>query len=163
LGTALRQSCKKAYQIEILPKPTSDRKASHSQEENIVMGGEQLWATSTLEFISNEHGSVKAIRTSEVELIDGQFQPVPHTERIIEADLILLAMGFTGPNKTVLESFPLQYTNRGNVLANDNLATSLKGVFVAGDAKRGASLIVWAIAEGRKMADSINQYLHYLL
>jgi glutamate synthase (NADPH/NADH) small chain len=159
LGTALRQSCKKAYQIEILPKPNNDRKASHSAEENKVMGGEQLWATSTVEFISNEHGSVKALRTTEVELKDGQFQPVPHTERIIEADLILLAMGFVGPNHKCLESFPLQYTNRGNVLANDNLETSLKGVFVAGDAKRGASLIVWAISEGRKMAESMNRFL----
>lgn len=159
LGTALRQSCKKAYQIEILPKPNNDRKLSHSAEENKVMGGEQLWATSTVEFISNEHGSVKAIRTTEVELKDGQFQPVPHTERIIEADLILLAMGFVGPNSKCLESFPLQYTNRGNVLANENLETSLKGIFVAGDAKRGASLIVWAISEGRKMAESMNRFL----
>jgi glutamate synthase (NADPH/NADH) small chain len=159
LGTALRQSCKKAYQIEILPKPSIDRKLSHAQEENKVLEGEQLWATSTVEFMSNEYGTIKAIRTTEVELRDGQFQSVPHTERIIEADLILLAMGFVGPNKAALESFPLQYTNRGNVLANDNLETSLKGVFVAGDVKRGASLIVWAIAEGRKMAESINAIL----
>jgi glutamate synthase (NADPH/NADH) small chain len=159
LGTALRQGCKKAYQIEILPKPTLERKLSHAQEENKILGGEQLWGTSTVEFISNEHGYIKAIRTTEVELRDGQFQSVPHTERIIEADLILLAMGFVGPSKTVLESFPLQYTNRGNVLANENLETSLKGVFVAGDVKRGASLIVWAIAEGRKMAESINRFL----
>lgn len=159
VSTALRQACKKAYQIEILPRPSGDRKMTTAQEENKTMGGEQLWATSTTEFISNEHGALKAIRTTEVELKDGQFQPVPFTERIIEADMVILAMGFTGPNKSVLDSFALQFNNRGNVLANENLETSVKGVFVAGDAKRGASLIVWAISEGRKMAESILKYV----
>jgi glutamate synthase (NADPH/NADH) small chain len=159
VGTALRQGSRKVYQIEILPKPSGDRKISTAQEENKAIGGEQLWATSTTEFISNEHGGLKAIRTTEVELKDGQFQPVPFTERIIEADMVILAMGFTGPQKAVLESFALQFNNRGNVLANDQFETSVKGVFVAGDAKRGASLIVWAISEGRRMAEAIQKYL----
>lgn len=160
LGTALRQKCIKAYQIEILPNVVPERKPTHAQEENKFKNGEQLWGTSTVEFISNEHGKVKALRTTEVELKDGQLQAIPFTERIIEVDMVILAMGFLGPVKEYLESIPLRYTNRQNVLADSRFSTNVSGVFAAGDVVRGASLIVWAIAEGRQMAQSIHEYLN---
>ena len=90
----------------------------------------------------------------------GKFMPIPNTEFEMDVDLVLLAMGFTGPVKNgLLDSLGVNYDPRGDVTVDDNFMTNLDGVFAGGDTKRGASLIVWAIAEGRKMAAGIDQYL----
>ncbi len=90
----------------------------------------------------------------------GKFVPVPNTEFEIEVDLVLFAMGFTGPVKAgLLDSLGVKYDPRGNVAVDENQMTSVDGVFAGGDVKRGASLIVWAIAEGRKMAAGVDRYL----
>jgi glutamate synthase (NADPH/NADH) small chain len=95
-----------------------------------------------------------------VQFSNGKFAPVPNTEFEMNADLVLLAMGFTGPVKNgLLDSLGVKYDARGVVAVDQNFMTNLDGVFAGGDTKRGASLIVWAIAEGRKMAAGINQYL----
>ena len=92
---------------------------------------------------------------------NGKFTPVPNSEVEMEADLVLLAMGFTGPVKHgLLDSLGVQYDARGNAAVDENCMTNVPGVFAGGDVKRGASLIVWAIAEGRKMAAGVETYLH---
>ena len=91
---------------------------------------------------------------------DGKFIPIPNSDFEMDVDLVLLAMGFTGPVKIgLLDSLGVNYDARGNVTVDDNFMTSLDGVFAGGDTKRGASLIVWAIAEGRKMAAGVDKYL----
>ena len=120
-------------------------------------GGERVYASSTTEFIGNEDGQVRALRLTEV---DASFQPVPGTEREIPADLVLLAMGFTGPQITgVVDQLGVSLDPRGNVARDSNYATDVDGVFAAGDAGRGQSLIVWAIAEGRACAAAVDAYL----
>jgi glutamate synthase (NADPH) small chain len=96
-----------------------------------------------------------------VKFENGKFTPIPNSDFDMDADLVLLAMGFTGPVKNgLLDSLGVKYDARGAVAADANFMTNRDGVFVGGDTKRGASLIVWAIAEGRKMAAGIDQYLH---
>jgi glutamate synthase (NADPH/NADH) small chain len=120
-------------------------------------GGERVYATSTTEFVGNEDGRVRALRLTEV---DSSFQPIPGTEREIPADLVLLAMGFTGPQiEGVVEQLGVSLDPRGNVARDSAYATDVEGVFVAGDAGRGQSLIVWAIAEGRAAAAAVDKYL----
>jgi glutamate synthase (NADPH/NADH) small chain len=96
-----------------------------------------------------------------VQFEGGKFTPIPDTEFAMDVDLVLLAMGFTGPVKNgLLDHLGVAYDSRGAVAVDDNFMTNLEGVFAGGDTKRGASLIVWAIAEGRKMAAGIDRYLH---
>ena len=104
--------------------------------------------------------SVAAIELVNVESVDGRFQPVSGTERVIPADMVLLAMGFVGPERgTLLDQFGVELDARGNVARSADYATSVPGVYVAGDAGRGQSLIVWAIAEGRSAAAAVDAYL----
>ncbi|GAC1380637.1 MAG: glutamate synthase subunit beta [Marmoricola sp.] len=166
LGTAIRQGAASITQLEIMPRPTEERPAnqpwptypmifrvSSAHEE----GGERVYASSTSEFLGDENGAVRALRLSEV---DSSFQPIPGTEREIPADLVLLAMGFTGPQvEGVVEQLGVELDQRGNVARDDQYAASVEGVFVAGDAGRGQSLIVWAIAEGRACAAAVDTYL----
>ena len=123
-------------------------------------GGERTFLASTVEFLGNDAGEVRALRVAETEYVDGRRVPKSGTEREIPADLVLIAMGFTGPERDHLEQqLGAQFTSRGNVERDATYATTAPGVFVAGDAGRGQSLIVWAIAEGRAAAAEVDTFL----
>ena len=112
------------------------------------------------EFLSNEHGEVRAVRVAETEYLDGRRVPKAGTEQEIPADLVLLALGFTGTESSDLtDQLGVPFDDRGNVQRASDYQTSAPGVFVAGDAGRGQSLIVWAIAEGRAAASAVDRYL----
>ena len=169
LGTAHRQGAASVTQLEIMPRPPQERpqaqpwptypmtyRVSSAHEE----GGERIFAVSTQRFVGDDDGHVRNLELSEVEFVDGRFEPVPDSERSIPADAVFLAMGFTGPEQgPLVEQFGLPLTERGSIARTDEYATELDGVFVAGDAGRGQSLIVWAIAEGRAAAASVDRYL----
>ena len=119
--------------------------------------GDRVYAVSTQEFLGDDAGGVRALRLVEV---DTSFQPVAGTEREIPAQLVLLAMGFTGPQREgLLEQLGLELDDRGTIARDAAYSSSVEGVFVAGDAGRGQSLIVWAIAEGRSAAAAVDRYL----
>lgn len=168
LGTAHRQGCIDVHQFELLPEPPPLRaestpwplwpmqlRTSHSHEE----GCDRQWSVSTTKF-SGENGQVTKLHGHQVSFEAGKFTLVQGTEFDMDADLVLLAMGFTGPVKNgLLDSLGVNYDARGNVSVDENFMTSKDGIFAAGDTKRGASLIVWAIAEGRKAAVGVDIYL----
>ena len=168
LGTAHRQGCIEVHQFESLPEPPPLRaestpwplwpmqlRTSHSHEE----GCDRQWSVSTTKF-SGENGQVTKLHGYQVSFEAGKFTPVQGTEFDMDADLVLLAMGFTGPVKNgLLDSLGVNYDPRGNVSVDENFMTSKNGIFAAGDTKRGASLIVWAIAEGRQAAAGVDVYL----
>ena len=159
LGTVHRQGAASVTQLEILPRPPDERardnpwpqwsliyRVSSAHEE----GGERVFSVNTERFLDDGAGNVRALLIHEVELVDGRFQKIEGTERELPADLVLLAMGFVGPEKgTWLERLGVELDERGNVRRDDDFMTSVPGVFAAGDMGRGQSLIVWAIAEGR--------------
>ena len=165
LGTAHRQRPASVTQLEILPHPPASRpghqpwptypmiyRVSSAHEE----GGERAYAVSTLEFLGDGAGRVRALRVADA---DG-FDPVPGTERELPCDLVLLAMGFTGAERPgLLADLGVEIDARGNVGRDAQYATSVPGVFTAGDMGRGQSLIVWAIAEGRSAAAAVDRYL----
>ena len=123
-------------------------------------GGERVYAVSTQEFLGDDDGNVRALRLVDVKFEDGKFQEVEGTEREIPAELVLLAMGFTGPEtEGLIDQLGVELDERGNVARDDGYSSSVEGVFVAGDAGRGQSLIVWAIAEGRAAAAAVDAYL----
>ena len=169
LGTAHRQDAASVTQLEIMPRPSHERPAaqpwptypmtyrvSSAHEE----GGERIFAVSTERFEGNDAGRVTALHLVDVEMVDGKFEPVAGSERVLPADTVLLAMGFTGPEKgPLVEQWGLPLNERGAFARRDDYSTDLDGVFVAGDAGRGQSLIVWAIAEGRAAAASVDSYL----
>ncbi|HEY5184027.1 MAG TPA: glutamate synthase subunit beta [Actinomycetes bacterium] len=169
LGTSLRQGAASVTQLEILPRPPADRAAgqpwptypmtyrvSSAHEE----GGDRVFAVSTKRFLGDPQGRVRALELVEVSLVDGRFEEVPGSVREIPADLVLLAMGFSGPQPDgLLEQLGVALDARGNVTRDRQYATSVDGVFVAGDAGRGQSLIVWAIAEGRSCAAAVDRFL----
>ena len=131
-------------------------RTSHAHEE----GCDRQWSISTTKF-TGHNGQVTKLHGNRVKLENGKFGAIPNSDFDMDADLILLAMGFTGPVKNgLLDSLGVKYDARGAVSVDDHFMTNLDGVFAGGDTKRGASLIVWAIAEGRKMAAGIDQYLH---
>jgi glutamate synthase (NADPH/NADH) small chain len=168
LGTTHRQGCIEVHQFELLPEPPPQRasstpwplwpmqlRTSHAHEE----GCDRQWSVSTTKF-TGYNGHVTKLHGHRVAFENGQFVPIPNTDFEMDADLVLLAMGFTGPVKNgLLDSFGVKYDARGAVAVDENFMTNLDGVFAGGDTKRGASLIVWAIAEGRKMAAGIDKYL----
>ena len=122
--------------------------------------GERLYAISTEEFIGDGEGNLKALKIVETQFKDGKFEKVPGTERELPADMVFLAMGFTGVEKNQLVSeLELKLDQRGNIARDANYATNIDNVFVCGDAGRGQSLIVWAIAEGRSAASAVDRYL----
>jgi len=169
LGTSHRQRPKSVTQLEIMPEPGTDRsenqpwptypmtfRISSAHEE----GGDRVYSVSTKEFLGNDEGNVRALRLVEVTMKDGSFEEVEGSERDIPADLVLLAMGFTGPEQDgVVAQLDVELDDRGNVARNKDYMSSVDGVFVAGDAGRGQSLIVWAIAEGRAAAAAVDTYL----
>jgi glutamate synthase (NADPH/NADH) small chain len=169
VGTAHRQGAASVSQIEIMPRPEEERSSVHPWPTYPMIyrvssaheeGGERMYAVSTQEFVADADGRVAALRLSEVEMRDGRFEPVEGSERELPAQLVLLAMGFTGPEQDgVVAQLGLELDARGNVARDRDYMTSLPGVFVAGDAGRGQSLIVWAIAEGRSAGSSVDRYL----
>lgn len=169
IGTAHRQQALSVTNLAIGKRPPEDR-AEHqpwptfpnlfeitsAHEE----GGEREFLVSTVEFLSDGNGNVRAVRIAETEFVDGRRVPKSGSEREIPADLVLIAMGFTGPETDHVEQqLALHTDDRGNFSRNDTYGTSEPGVFVAGDAGRGQSLIVWAIAEGRAAAAAVDAYL----
>ncbi len=169
LGTAHRQKPASVTQLEIMSQPGEDRpdnqpwptypmifRVSSAHEE----GGERVYSVSTQEFLGDDDGNVRALRLVDVEMKDGKFEEVEGTEREIPAELVLFAMGFTGPEQEgVVGQLDIDIDQRGNIVRDDAYMTTLPGVFVAGDAGRGQSLIVWAIAEGRAAAAAVDTYL----
>ena len=173
LGTVHRQHCRSVHQFEIVPRPPEDRvptnpwpqwsnvfRVSSAHEE----GGVREFSINTKRFLGDDRGRVQALETVHVEmkLVDGrmQFVEIPGTEKVYPAQLVLLAMGFVGPErKGMLEQFGVELDAMGNVKADADKRTSVDKVFTAGDMTRGQSLIVWAIAEGRHAAHSIDEFL----
>jgi glutamate synthase (NADPH) small chain len=166
LGTSHRQKAASVHQFEIMPMPPAERspltpwpmwplqlRMESSHEE----GGQREWAVATTHFSGDDKGNVKQLHGVRVT----NFEPIPGTEFALDVDLVLLAMGFTGPEKAgLVDELGVTLDARGNVAADEqDYQTSLSGVFAAGDARRGQSLVVWAIAEGRKAAAAVDQYL----
>jgi len=168
LGTSIRQGARSITSLEIMPQPTDDRPAHQPWPTYPMLyriasaheeGGDRVYAVSTKEFLG-EDGHVSGLRITEVEMVDGTFTEVEGTERVIPAQLVLFAMGFTGPEtEGVVAQLGVDLDERGNVKRDKNYMSSVPGVFVAGDCGRGQSLIVWAIAEGRGAAAGVDAYL----
>ena len=168
LGTSTRQGAASVHQFEIMPRPPQERAATtpwptyplqyrvtSAHEE----GGERVFSVDTAAFLGAD-GQVTGLLGHEVEMVDGRFTVVPGTEFELPADLVLLAMGFVGPERgSLVEQLGVSMTERGTVGRDAGWATDVDGVFVAGDMGRGQSLIVWAIAEGRSCAAAVDAYL----
>jgi len=180
LGTSIRQGAASIAQLEIMGEPTLERPAgqpwptypmifrvSSAHEEGAETGLQsRVYGVSTKEFIGDEEGNVRALRLVDVAFEDGRLTEIAGTEREIPADLVLFAMGFVGPETrgrdaapTLVEQLGLELDERGNIARDAAYQTSVPGVFVAGDAGRGQSLIVWAIAEGRAAAAAVDRHL----
>jgi glutamate synthase (NADPH/NADH) small chain len=173
LGTSNRQGAVNVVQLEIMPRPPQTRAdttpwptwplmymSSSAHEEGV----EQRYALSTTAFLADDAGNVRALRAQQVEMVtvDGRpsFQPVPGSETEIPCELVLLAMGFVGPEKEgLLDQLGVEFDARGNVKRDASWQTNVPGVYVCGDMGRGQSLIVWAIAEGRAAAAAVDQAL----
>ncbi|GAB3115842.1 glutamate synthase subunit beta [Janibacter alkaliphilus] len=169
LGTSIRQGARSVTSLEIMPQPGEDRPGSQPWPTYPMIfrvasaheeGGERLYAISTLEAVGDEQGRVSGLKVCDVERTDSGFQPVEGTEKVLPAQLVLLAMGFLGPQREgVVEQLGLETDERSNIVRDTSYMTSVPGVFAAGDAGRGQSLIVWAIAEGRAAAQGVDAYL----
>ncbi|MCT7990338.1 glutamate synthase subunit beta [Laspinema olomoucense] len=180
VGTSVRHGCNSVVQLEILPKPPETRasnnpwpewpkvyKLDYGQEEAAAKFGAdpRVYTTTATKFEGDDKGRVKAVHTVVVEWLkdeQGRYtpKPVPGTEKVVPTQLVLLAMGFLGPEQPLLDSLGLERDARSNVKAeHENYTTSLPGVFAAGDCRRGQSLVVWAINEGRGVARECDRYL----
>lgn len=180
VGTSVRHGCNSVVQLEILPKPPETRapnnpwpewpkvyKLDYGQEEAAAKFGAdpRVYTTTATKFEGDDKGRVKAVHTVVVEWLkdeQGRFtpKPVPGTEKVVPTQLVLLAMGFLGPEQPLLDSLGLERDGRSNVKAeHEKYTTSLPGVFAAGDCRRGQSLVVWAINEGRGVARECDRYL----
>jgi glutamate synthase (NADPH/NADH) small chain len=168
LGTSHRHKCASVHQFELMPQPPAERSTTTPWPLWPVMlrtesaheeGGIREFAISTKEFVEDGNGNVKALKTVRVGP-PPTFTPIPGSEQEFKADLVLLAMGFTGPVKPgLLSDLGVDLDNRGNVKTDDHYMSSVTGVFAAGDMRRGQSLVVWAIAEGRKAARGVDTWL----
>jgi glutamate synthase (NADPH/NADH) small chain len=173
LGTAHRQGALSIHQLELLPRPPENRAAGNPwpQWPNIFRvstaheeGGERLYSLATEHFAGGADGRVRKLHAHKVEMVNNggrvEFSRVPGSELELAADLVLLAMGFTGPEtEGMLRKLGVKMTDRGNVWRDERWMTSVPGVFTCGDMQRGQSLIVWAIAEGRSCARGVDEYL----
>ncbi len=169
LGTAHRQGAASVTQLEIMPRPSETRpdnwpwptfpmtfKVTSAHEE----GGQRVYAVQTQEFLKDEHGNLRALVISDVRWEAGRLVEVPDTRRELAADFVFLAMGFTGVDPGgFVEQLGVELDTRGNIARDAEFSTNVPGVFVAGDAGRGQSLIVWAIAEGRSAAAAVDRFL----
>jgi glutamate synthase (NADPH) small chain len=169
LGTVHRQGAKSVHQFEILPRPPDSRatnnpwpqwsmiyRTSSAHEE----GGERVFSVNTERFLADDQGQVCALLAHEVEMRDGRFEKIDGTDFELPCELVLLAMGFVGPERgPMLDQLGVELDARGNVDRDAGFQTSVEGVFACGDMGRGQSLIVWAIAEGRSCAASVDRWL----
>ncbi len=168
LGTSHRHKAASIRQFEIMPMPPRERAESTPwplwplmlrEESSHEEGGQRHWGILTTRFTGDADGNVTGLETTQVGA-PPKFEKIPGTEQQFKADLVLLAMGFTGPVKNgLLEQLGVELDQRGNVKADERFMTTVDGVFAAGDTRRGQSLVVWAIAEGRKAARGIDEYL----
>jgi glutamate synthase (NADPH/NADH) small chain len=168
LGTTHRQGPISVHQFEIMPKPPDQRAASTPwplwplqlrTEGAHEEGGIRDWSVNSIKFTGDETGHVKQLHLVRVGP-PPKFEPIAGSEFVLEVDLVLLAMGFLGPVKGgMIEQLGVALDARGNVQADANYMTSVDGIFAAGDMRRGQSLVVWAISEGRKAAAAIDKYL----
>jgi glutamate synthase (NADPH/NADH) small chain len=180
VGTSMRHGCNSLVQVEILPKPPMDRQANnpwpewpkvykmdYGQEEAAAKYGDdpRVYLTTSTKFEGDENGHVKAVHTVLVEWAKnekGQFIPknVPGSEKVLPAQLVLLAMGFLGPEQPLLEALGIERDARSNAKAeHEKYFTNIPGVFAAGDCRRGQSLVVWAFNEGRGVARECDKWL----
>ncbi len=175
IGTSLRHGCKSLVNFELFPQPPQDRAANnpwptwpkifrvdYGHEEARIRQGDdpRVYSVSSLCFIGNEQGQLTGVRTVEVVMQDGKLENVPGTEKDWPADLVFLAMGFLGPEHAVSEPLGLEYDERSNYRSEyGQYTTNIDKVFVAGDCRRGQSLVVRAINEGREAAREIDRYL----
>jgi NADPH-dependent glutamate synthase beta subunit-like oxidoreductase len=174
IGTSLRHGCKSLVNFELFPKPPMARaennpwptwpvifRTDYGHEEAKLRQGQdpRVYQISSLEFLG-EATQLTGIKTTEVEMKDGKFSPIPNTEKTWDADLVLLAMGFLGPEHDVSDPLSLAYDPRSNYLAStSNYKTSVDKIFTAGDCRRGQSLVVRAINEGREAAREIDKFV----
>jgi glutamate synthase (NADPH/NADH) small chain len=169
LGTVHRHGCASVHQFEIMPRPPDTRAASTPWPTWPLMyrtssaheeGGERVFSVNTECFLGDDDGNVRALRYHEVEMVDGKFVKIEGTDQELPAELVLLAMGFTGPQQPgLLEQLGVDLNARGNVGRDKQWRTNLDNVWVCGDMGRGQSLIVWAIAEGRSCAAAVDRAL----
>ena len=175
IGTSLRHGCKTLINFELFPQPPMNRAANnpwpawphifrvdygHEEASHIQGEDPRVYSISSLNFIGDNAGNLTGVRTVDVELVDGQFQNIPDSQRDWPADLVLLAMGFLGPEHAVSDPLGIDYDGRSNYLADyGTYKTSVDGVFAAGDCRRGQSLVVRAINEGREAAREVDCYL----
>lgn len=175
VGTSIRHGCKSVVQLEIMAELPEERqennpwpewprvkKTDYGQEEAIELYGHdpREYLTTVTKIEGDEKGQVKAVHTVEVEWSTGAPVPVKGTEKVRECELVLIAMGFVGPEQELLNQLTLETDARSNVMADESdHKTSLRGVFAAGDCRRGQSLVVWAIREGRETAQAVDEYL----
>ncbi|MGI6030228.1 MAG: glutamate synthase subunit beta [Eubacteriales bacterium] len=172
VGTCIRHGCASVLQLEMMPKLPDARtennpwpewprvcKTDYGQEESIALFGRdpRIYQTTVTELISDEAGALQAVKTVR---LDQKLQPVPNSEQVLDCQLLLIAAGFLGPQAYVPEAFGLELTPRTCVKTPaDGFATNVPGVFAAGDMRRGQSLVVWAIWEGRSAAQEVDAYL----
>jgi NAD(P)H-dependent glutamate synthase small subunit len=175
IGTSLRHGCRSLVNFELFPRPPADRapdnpwptwprifRTDYGHEEATQRFGEdpRIYSISSTEFVGDGNGNLKAVRTIDVEMRDGRFENVPGTEREWQADLVFLAMGFLGPEHQVSDPLGIEYDDRSNYRAEyGRYRTSTDNVFAAGDCRRGQSLVVRAINEGREAAREIDRFL----
>ena len=169
IGTAHRQGARSVTSLEIMPRPGDSRPAGQPWPTYPMLyrvasaheeGGERVYSVSTKAALGDDSGAVRALQVCEVELVGGRFQEVTGSERELPAQLVLLAMGFLGPQGSgLVEQLGVELDERSNVRRDRAYMSSVPGVFVAGDAGRGQSLIVWAIAEGRAAAQGVDAWL----
>ena len=169
LGTAIRQGAASVTQLEIMPRPSDERPTSqpwptYPMIYRVSSAHEELdnrvFSVNTQEFIGDGAGNLKALRIVEVKFENGKFEAVAGSERDIPADFVFMAMGFTGPEQgSLIDQLEVELDERGNIKRDENFQSTQEGIFVAGDAGRGQSLIVWAIAEGRSAASAVDRYL----
>ena len=177
----LRHGAKRVQQLEILPKPADTRAADNPwpewpkvnrteyghEEATAIQGADpRHFNTRTKRFLGDANGHVREVHTIEVEWMKGadgsmHQEDVRGTDRILAADLVVLALGFSAPERTLLQQLGLRSDERGNVRTDENYMTNVPGVFSAGDMVRGPSLVVWAIRQGQAAAQSVDRYLSY--
>ena len=173
VGNSLREGARSIVQLELLPEPPARRpddrtpwplwpqkyRLSYAIEEALQLGaGEQDYSVTTTRFSGDEQGRLAALHIAQART-EPPFEPLPGSDRELPAQLVLLAMGFLHPEQGLLDELGVEKDQRGNVKAVKPYTTSVEGVFAAGDARRGQSLIVWAINEGRQCARMVERYL----
>jgi glutamate synthase (NADPH/NADH) small chain len=180
VGTAIRQGARTVTQLEILPRPPETRaadnpwpqwpkvyKLDYGQEEAAALWGAdpRRYCVNTRRLIGDESGHVSAIETVEIDWVHGSGRPEMReregTEQVLSADLVLLALGFVGPQPELPTAFGCKLDHRGNIVHDNDMMTTAPGVFAAGDCSRGQSLVVWAIHEGRLAARGVDRFLMF--